>query len=265
MDFALEWHRGDHMSSRIAGDNSIIQPRPGKRDPRLSPDAIMVMIPSELDDLAGITRAQKVSFSDGDLYRLYRSTTPGKECTLSLAGPFVGAPHAVMAMERLIAMGATRVWALGWCGSLQPWLTAGHILVPDSAVSEEGTSRHYPITEPLRPDDRLVSLLETVLEEEGLNYVRGPVWTTDAPYRETVEKVADYQRRGILAVEMEMSALMTLALYRGVSMAALLVVSDELSDLKWKPGFSNPLLRENSRAAARALLGTITRVRRETE
>ena len=86
------------------------------------------------------------------------------------------------------------------------------------------------------------------------------VWTTDAPYRETPNKVLAYQQQGVLAVEMEMSALMTLAVYRGVSMAGLLVVSDELFEMKWKPGFSNPLLKKNSRAAARALLAAITRI-----
>jgi hypothetical protein len=61
---------------------------------------------------------------------------------------------------------------------------------------------------------------------------------------------------------MEISALMTVAHYRSVAMAALLVVSDELFDLKWRPGFSNPLLRKTSRSAAEILLslaGTLTR------
>jgi hypothetical protein len=53
---------------------------------------------------------------------------------------------------------------------------------------------------------------------------------------------------------MEMSALMTVALFRAVSVAALLVVSDELFDLKWKPGFSDPVLGKRARAAAEILL-----------
>ena len=69
----------------------------------------------------------------------------------------------------------------------------------------------------------------------------------------------DYQRRGILAVEMEMSALMTLAIYRAVSMTGLLVVSDELFDLKWRPGFSDPSLTEASRTAGEVILGLVRR------
>jgi hypothetical protein len=53
---------------------------------------------------------------------------------------------------------------------------------------------------------------------------------------------------------MEMSALMTVAHFRSVAMAGLLVVSDELSELKWHPGFSAPSLKEGCRSAAYLLL-----------
>ena len=43
---------------------------------------------------------------------------------------------------------------------------------------------------------------------------------------------------------MEMSALMTLAIYRSVKLSGLLVVSDELFDLKWHRGFSSPLFKK---------------------
>ena len=97
-------------------------------------------------------------------------------------------------------------------------------------------------------------MLERALKDRGLSFSKGEVWTTDAPYRETLEKVRSYQARGILAVEMEFSALMTVALYRAAAMTGLLVVSDELFDLRWRPGFSNPLLKKASRAAGEVLL-----------
>ena len=97
--------------------------------------------------------------------------------------------------------------------------------------------------------------------EQGFTFTRGEIWTTDAIYRETPEKVRRYQEEGVLAVEMESAALLTVAAYRSVSLAGLLVVSDELSDLKWRPGFSNPVLKENTRLAGELLLrlsGTLT-------
>ena len=90
----------------------------------------------------------------------------------------------------------------------------------------------------------------------GIEIHRGLVWTTDALYRETASKVAYYQRKGILAVEMEMSALLTVAAYRGVSLAGLLTVSDELSSLKWKHGFGSRELKNATRQACLIMIGS---------
>ena len=226
----------------------------GKKDPNLAPDALMVMIPSELRFLAQKTGAKKTAFSDMRLYDLYRAK--GKsQSSITLAGPFIGAPHAVMGLEKLIALGAKRVLMLGWCGSLQPSLKIGDLVIPTHAVSEEGTSQHYP-TASKNPtsDSALNRTLETALKEKKTPFTKGPIWTTDAIYRETPEKVTAYQQQNILAVEMEISALLAVSSFRSVQLAALLVVSDELFELKWRPGFSNSRLKKGSRAAAELLL-----------
>jgi purine-nucleoside phosphorylase len=80
------------------------------------------------------------------------------------------------------------------------------------------------------------------------------VWTTDAIYRETSEKVVAYGKRGYLAVEMEMSALIRLAAYRSVELAGLLIVSDELFSLEWHAGFGVDKLKKASRESCRLLL-----------
>jgi uridine phosphorylase len=217
-------------------------------------DVLMVMIHSQLDHLVAASTAAPVRFSEMHLYGLYR-VLEGSGRPVALSGPFIGAPHAVIALEKLIVLGAKRIWVLGWCGSLQPGLGVGHLIVPTEAVSEEGTSPHYPIGDrSLRSDTELNRWLADGVAAEGLPVSSGPVWTTDAIYRETPSKVRAYGEQGVLAVEMEMSALMAVAAYRGVRLTGLLVVSDELFDLKWRPGFSSPLLQERSRAAASMLL-----------
>ncbi|EFK06666.1 phosphorylase family protein [delta proteobacterium NaphS2] len=234
--------------------DGIIQPRRGKGDPQLAADILMVMVPGELRYLAQKTGAVKTVFSNMRLYDLYR-TGEEKEASVTLAGPFIGAPLAAMGMEKLVAMGARRFLVLGWCGSIQPFLEIGDLVIPTHAVSEEGTSQHYP-TASKNPasDATLVRILETSLEERKTPFTKGPIWTTDAIYRETPEKVKAYQQQNILAVEMEISALLAVSSFRAVPMAALLVVSDELSSLKWLPGFSDGRLKKMSRAAAETLL-----------
>ncbi|MCF8129666.1 MAG: nucleoside phosphorylase [Deltaproteobacteria bacterium] len=234
--------------------DGIIEPRKGKGDPLLPPDVLMVMIPSELQYMAEKTGATKTVFTNMRLYDLYRVQRE-REPTVTLAGPFIGAPQAVMGLEKLIAMGAERILMLGWCGSLQPFLRIGDFVIPTHALSEEGTSQHYPTfsKNPLS-DSRLNRMLETALKERNTPFTKGRIWTTDAVYRETPEKVTAYQQQNILAVEMEVSALLAVASFRSVRLAALLVVSDELFDLKWVPGFSNSRLKKRSRDAAEMLL-----------
>ncbi len=243
----------DYMTEQQHSEG-IIQPRKGKGDPQLPPDVLMVMIPSELRFLAEKAGAVKTVFTNMRLYDLYRFQREG-ETPVTLAGPFIGAPQAVMGMEKLIAMGAERILMLGWCGSLQPYLKIGDFVVPTHALSEEGTSQHYP-TASKRPlaDLSLNRMLENALMERKSPFTKGQIWTSDAIYRETQDNVKAYQQQKILAVEMEVSALLAVASFRSVRMAALLVVSDELFNLKWAPGFSNSRLRKRSREAAEVLL-----------
>jgi purine-nucleoside phosphorylase len=144
---------------------------------------------------------------------------------------------------------------------LQPSLKIGDLVIPTHAIPEEGTSPHYPTSPENPPSDAgLNRILETALKEIKTPFTKGPIWTTDAIYRETPEKVTAYQQQNILAVEMEVSALLAVSSFRSVQLAALLVVSDELSQLKWVPGFSSSLLKERSRVAAELLLAAHVRL-----
>jgi uridine phosphorylase len=228
-------------------------------DPEVGPDVLVVMIPGDVEYLLKKAPPGIFACYDQGFFKIHQAIRE-QQNSLTLCGPFLGAPQAVMGMEKIIVLGARRIWVLGWCGSLQPDLTTGDLIVPTGAVSEEGTSSHYPIGPGKAvTDEKLNLLMDEALSREGKRFRLGTVWTTDAPYRETPSKVARYRRQGILAVEMEMAALMTLSVYRSVRLAALLVVSDELSGLKWRPGFRDPRFREMSRFAADFLLGLIER------
>jgi uridine phosphorylase len=246
------------LQRRIPEEPGMISPVRRKRDPFVGTHALMVMTPYDLKILLHLTQAREISLSDMGLCRLYQAErAPGSPITL--AGPCLGAPQAVIALEKLIALGAQKIWVLGWCGSIQPSLRIGDLLIPSAAVSEEGTSRHYPIGDrEVAPDWQLAQALEERLAQRGSSFLRGAVWTTDAPYRETVAKITRYQGERIMAVEMEMSALLTVAIYRSVSLAGLLVVSDELFDSVWRPGFSDPGLKKASRMAGETLLDLVT-------
>jgi len=165
-----------------------------------------------------------------------------------------------MVTEKLIALGVREILAVGWCGSLQRNTAIGDIVIPLGAICEEGTSAHYPIAHPPSgPCLELVTALREVLRIGGFNIHEGTVWTTDAPYRETSAKVADYQGKGVLAVDMETSALFTLAAYRSIRLAVILMVSDDLSTLRWIHGFGTTVFKECRAKVAPLILATICR------
>ncbi len=200
--------------------------------------------------------AEKVPLKDASLRQIYM-VTHGPPRGLTVCGPFLGAPHAVMGLEKLIALGAKRFWVLGWCGSIHESLRIGDILLPTVAFSDEGTSRHYPLKGRISGSPGLGKLLEQQLKRKSISFVKGGIWTTDAPYMETPQKVIKFRDRGAKAVEMECSALMRVARFRGVGLTALLVVSDELFQMKWRPGFALPRLQEATRVAAECLLEAV--------
>jgi len=238
------------LLATCAHEEGLIRPMKRSAEPEAAPDALMAMIPANLACLLEQNRAGFSAPLDQVFFKIHPYQGEDKK-PLCLCGPFLGAPQAVMGMEKLIALGARRIWVLGWCGSLQPDLKAGDLVVPTDAVSEEGTSQHYPIGRRKAVCDRdLTRILGEALTREGHGCRTGTVWTTDGPYRETPSKVAQYGREGVLAVEMEMAALMTLSVYRSVRLAGLLVVSDELAALKWRPGFRDARFKAMSRFAA---------------
>lgn len=146
----------------------------------------------------------------------------------------VGAPLAGALLEEVIAMGCTAFVVCGGAGVLQPELAVGHLIVVESAVRDEGTSHHYlPAGRYIDADAAAVGVLQTTLQERGVSFVAGRVWTTDAPYRETRAKIARRRSEGCLAVEMEAAALAAVAAFRDVPLAQVLYAGDDLSGQTW--------------------------------
>lgn len=166
----------------------------------------------------------------------------------------IGAPAAISVLEEMIALGVRDLLVIGTGGSLQPALPIGSFVVPTGAIREEGTSFHYvPAGAELAPDATLAQALAEAVVAQGGVVTFGPVWTTDAPYRELRSKVAAYGAMGALAVEMEASALFALAQFRGVRLALLLAISDELFH-EWRPGFHSAELRAAKKLMTQAAL-----------
>jgi uridine phosphorylase len=157
---------------------------------------------------------------------------------------------AVMLLEQLITLGARRLLYLGFCGALIPPYCIGDLFLPVQAIREEGTSYHYlPADVVPCASPQVQAVLQTQAQRQQLPVQQGPIWTTDAPYRETPLKIQQFQEAGVHAVDMEMAALFAVGQYRHCEVGALLVVSDECYHPVWKPGFGASRLRQACDAA----------------
>ena len=171
----------------------------------------------------------------------------------------IGAPGTIAVMEELIACGARRFIGVGAAGSLQPDNPVGSILIPDVCVCDEGTSRHYV------PSDVTVaahpSLRNRVAESAaklGFSVAIGPHWTTDAIYRESVADITQHREAGVLGIDMETSAMYAVGQFRGVEVANVLAVSDELWH-EWNPAFGTDGLNGALQRASQIALATAER------
>lgn len=153
---------------------------------------------------------------------------------VAVVHPGVGAPLAAGFLEELIALGCRKFIACGGAGVLNREIAVGHVVVPSSAVRDEGTSYHYlPAGRESAPSADGVAALEAVLRRHHVLYVVGKTWTTDGLYRETPAKIARRKAEGCITVEMEAAAFFAVAQFRGVPFAQLLYGGDDISGDAW--------------------------------
>lgn len=195
------------------------------------------------------------------LYDEMRPLCVGKfgKVAIAVDNIWVGAPAAVMTLEELIACGASRIFEVGMCGGLQPFLQPGDIVVPTEAIRDEGTSSHYlPTDEKVESSSQLRNTLIQVLNQRRIAHHVGRVWSTDGVYRETREKFKEFRDAGVLGVNMETSAIFAVAQWRGVKAASAQVISDVLTEREWQTHFlSHKSVRANIRVLVEVVLETL--------
>jgi uridine phosphorylase len=159
---------------------------------------------------------------------------PYKGQRLAFFHPGVGAPVSAGLLEEVTAFGCRKFIACGGCGVLENDIAVGGLIVVSAAVRDEGVSYHYlpPSREVLANEAGKKALLKT-LGSHGISHRVGKTWTTDAPYRETVEKINKRKGEGCIAVEMEAAGMIAVAQFRSVVFGQVLYGGDDLSGNEW--------------------------------
>ena len=148
----------------------------------------------------------------------------------------MGAPMTVAYMEECIALGAKNFVVFGSCGTLDRNIPAGHLIVPEAAYRDEGTSYHYlPAGAGDYIEVETADRTAEIIDAMGLPVLKTRIWTTDGLYRETRRNMEARRSEGCQVVDMECSAVMTLAKYRDVKAYQFVYAEDNLDGIDWDP------------------------------
>ncbi len=146
----------------------------------------------------------------------------------------IGAPSTGSSTDELIFAGVNKIIIVGYAGSLRKDIPHGSIVVCTKALRDEGVSHHYiGYGKYIETSPKLRKKIISLMKKENIKFYVGPTWTIDAPYMETKEEVEYYRKKGILTIEMEASAMLSVIKRRNkegynVEGGAIFLISDVL-------------------------------------
>ena len=146
---------------------------------------------------------------------------------------WVGAPACVGPIEELpTVLDTDRIIHFGGAGCLNKEIARGKVMIPTEAYRDEGTSYHYaPASDYIRIKNH--DVVRAFMEENGIPYVVGKTWTTDAFYRETEGSFEKHKTEGCISVEMEGSAVQAVCDFRGLEVYMFFTSGDLLDAPEW--------------------------------
>jgi uridine phosphorylase len=244
----------------VGKEEPIIRAETLVKDRRL-PEKCLLIFTEYMQDAADkyVNNKEKIEWLPAD--EAYISNYKNTE--LLVLKPYFGAPPTIMALELAIAAGVKYILMLGEAGALSDKLSIGDFVIPTWGIRDEGTSYHYMPPDYIpKPDMNLLNKLKETVHNhaDSKRLEMGGIWTIDAVFRETRDKIRDYSKEGVLCVDMEATAVMTLAEYKGVNAAVLVVISDLIYGEEWIKGWGTKELEEAEFLAVKIGLETFRNI-----
>ena len=146
---------------------------------------------------------------------------------LSVQTTGMGAPSAAIVAEELAMLGARMLIRAGTAGGGRG-VGVGDLVVATASVPLDGATAAYVGHEPYAPaaSFAVVSALAKSCRARGVRFHTGLVCTNDALYAEDRDHGDRWIARGVLAFEMEASALFTVAALRGLEAGCIVVATN---------------------------------------
>ena len=160
----------------------------------------------------------------------FTGTYNGTPVSVQTSG--MGTPSMSIVAEELLRLGAQRLIRVGTCGGIAKGLRTGDLVIATAACPVDGSTATYLHGEAYAPaaDFALTRALVEAADAAGIAARTGLVASVDVFYNTDADYAQRWRDRGVLAFEMEASALFFLAARAGVQAACALTVSDVLSE-----------------------------------
>ena len=160
----------------------------------------------------------------------YTGTYKGKR--VSVMGHGMGIPSiAIYTYELFNFYGVQTIIRVGTAGCIQPGMKLGDVVFAQGACTNSNFMHQFDLPgtfAPIADFDLLYKAVKTC-EELGYSYKVGNVLSSDTFYDEN-QGWKKWQKMGVLAVEMEATALYANALKAGKKALCILTVSDSIVD-----------------------------------
>ncbi len=193
---------------------------------------IITFFPEVLEKLLKNDQIAEERTIDGENpIRIYRFTER-PDILLTLGQ--IGCPACAGNLDLFHAMGVSKVMFCGGGGVLDGNIQAGQVLAVEGAIRDEGFSYQYVApSRVIYTDPEVTAKICRYLEKKEVSYLCGLTWTTDAIFRETVERIRRRKEEGAKIVEMEQAGCIAVAQCRGFAYGALIYGGDDLSGQEW--------------------------------
>lgn len=163
---------------------------------------------------------------------LYGYTGTYKGVPVSVQATGMGCPSLAIVVEELVRLGAKTLVRIGTSGVIGAGINPGDLIVASSSIANDGTTKQYLAGASYSPsaDFVLTTALATAAKASGTPTHVGLIQTDDAFYAVGPQDVPALAERGVLALEMEASALFLLGKLRSVRTGCMLVASNRIGD-----------------------------------
>jgi len=151
--------------------------------------------------------------------------------TVSVIRTLVGSPVASDSAFFLRFTSCRNLIYTGAVCALKENIKIGDVIIPTAAIRGEGASKYhaeewYPAVANFDLLRKAAPIAEETFSKMGVNVHYGIICTTDSFAAETREFLEKLQKRHIIGIEMETSAIFTIANLQGMSVIAIHIVSD---------------------------------------